>query len=325
MKKPTNSAKKKTAKTKSPQKKSPATKKPAGQIVAGCLAPHPPHLVYAENPPQNEPRAECGWETLRWGYEKMRQHLKTLDYDVLICHSPHWRTQVGTHFLGVEKMKSKSVDPVFPNLFRFNYDLTVDVDLAEAIHDNCKDLGLEVKMMRNPDFRVDYGTIISCHLSNPSWDTPIVGISSNGAAQYFNFEVMQAMMFKLGEATRQAVEESGKRAVLLASHSLSHRHFVIEPDPPEDMSKEHITHHGQYLWDMRVIDLMKKGKSKELVELLPDFDEHTASEANAGGLSWLISALGFPKYPAEVYAYGSVIGTGNVVVEWDHLNQGARS
>ena len=24
-----------------------------GRIVAGALAPHPPHLVYAENPPQN--------------------------------------------------------------------------------------------------------------------------------------------------------------------------------------------------------------------------------------------------------------------------------
>ena len=39
-------------------------------IVAGALAPHPPHLVYADNPPQNEPTAECGWETLRWGYER---------------------------------------------------------------------------------------------------------------------------------------------------------------------------------------------------------------------------------------------------------------
>ena len=29
-----------------------------GQIVAGCLAPHPPHLVYADNPPQNEAYSE---------------------------------------------------------------------------------------------------------------------------------------------------------------------------------------------------------------------------------------------------------------------------
>ena len=37
-----------------------------GEIIAGFLAPHPPHLVYGENPPQNEPKSQGGWEPLRW-------------------------------------------------------------------------------------------------------------------------------------------------------------------------------------------------------------------------------------------------------------------
>ncbi len=294
-----------------------------GQIVAGCLAPHPPHLVYAENPPQNEPRAECGWETLRWGYERLSKSLEKKDYDVLIVHSPHWRTMVGTHFLGLPHFKSLSVDPVFPNLFRFHYDLNVDVELSKAIHDEAASMGLTTKMMMNPDFRIDYGMIISCHLSNPKWDKPIVAISSNGAARYFSMDVMQAMQVQLGEATRQAVEKSGKRAVLLSSNSLSHRHFVVEPDLPEDMSKEHIQNHSQYIWDMRMLDLMKKGKTKEILEIMTDFTEQAVAETDAGSLTWMLSALGMPSYPAEVHAYGSVIGTGNAVVEWDHLNQGA--
>lgn len=296
-----------------------------GQIVAGCLAPHPPHLVYAENPPQNEPRAECGWETLRWGYERMRKSLDKKDYDVLIVHSPHWRTMVGTHFLGLKHFKSLSVDPVFPNLFRFHYDLEVDVDLSQAIHDEAKGMGLATKMMMNPDFRIDYGTIISCHLTNPQWDKPIVAISSNGAARYFSMDVMQAMQVQLGEATRKAVEKSGKRAVLLSSNSLSHKHFVVEPDLPEDMSNEHIQNHSQYIWDMRMIDLMKRGKTKEMLEIMTDFTEQTAAETDSGSLTWMLSALNMPTYPAEVHAYGSVIGTGNAVVEWDHLNQGANA
>jgi 2-aminophenol/2-amino-5-chlorophenol 1,6-dioxygenase subunit beta len=60
-----------------------------GQIVAGVLAPHPPHLVYAENPKQNEPKAECGWENLRWAYERLRKSLSHLDYDAIVIHSPH--------------------------------------------------------------------------------------------------------------------------------------------------------------------------------------------------------------------------------------------
>lgn len=290
-----------------------------GKIVAGFLAPHPPHLVYAENPPQNEPRAECGWETLRWGYERVRKSLEKIDYDVIVIISPHWRTYVGTHFLGVPHFKSISVDPIFPNLFRYNYDLKVDVPLAEAICKNAAGKGLETKMMKNPDYRIDYGTIVSCHMTNPKWDKPIVGISSNAATQYFNVDVMQGLMMKLGEATREAVEASGKKAVLLASCSLSHRHFTTESDVPEDMSKEHIQHHGQYLWDMKMIDLMKKGKSKELIDLLPDFTEQTIAETDSGALTWLMSAMQFPTKPAEVHAYGTVIGTGNAIVEWSEV------
>ena len=31
----------------------------------------------------------------------------------------------------------------------------------------------------------------------------------------------------------------------------------------------------------------------------------------------MLSALGFPEYPAEVHGYGTIIGTGNAVVEWN--------
>lgn len=294
-----------------------------GEIVAGILAPHPPHLVYAENPEQNEPKAECGWETLRWGYERVRKSLAKKDYDVLIVHSPHWRTQVGTHFLGVEKFKSLSVDPIFPNLFRFHYDLSVDVPLAEAIHDEAKNMGLVTEMMRNPDFRVDYGTVVSCHMTNPSWDKPIVSISSNGGARYFNMDVMQATMIKLGQATKKAVEASGKRAVLLSSNSLSHRHFVSESPIVEDMSQEHINNHNQYLWDMRMIDLFRTGQCQQVLDIMSDFTEQATAETDGGSLSWMLSALDIPDYPATLHGYGTVIGTGNAVMEWDPISRGA--
>ena len=103
-----------------------------GRIVAGFVAPHPPHLVYAENPAQNEPRSKGGWETLRWGYERARKSIDELKPDVLLVHSPHWQTLVGHHFLGVPRMRGRSVDPIFPNLFRYSFDFAVDVELAEA-------------------------------------------------------------------------------------------------------------------------------------------------------------------------------------------------
>jgi 2-aminophenol/2-amino-5-chlorophenol 1,6-dioxygenase beta subunit len=285
-------------------------------IVAGVLAPHPPHLVYADNPPQNEPRAECGWEVLRWGYERLRKDLEAVEHDVLIVLSPHWQTYIGTHALGVARFESRSVDPVFPNLFRYDYALDVDVPLAERIVEAASDHGLVTKLMRNPDFRVDYGTIVSCHLVDPGWSRPIVSLSSCRSSAYYNVDVMQAQARTLGVATREAVASLGRRAVLLASNSLSHRHFTTESDVPEDMSREHIESHAQYLWDMKLVEMMKQGRTSELVDLMPDFTTQAIAETDAGSFTWMLSALGLPDYPAEIYAYGTVIGTGNAVAGW---------
>ncbi len=178
--------------------------------LAGALAPHPPHLVYAENTPQNEPAAECGWENLRWGYERLRRTIERLDIDVIVVHSPHWKTRQGHHVLGVPHFRSLSVDPIFPHLFRYHYDLRVDVELAEAIAEEGEESGLAMQVMRNPDFRVDYGTITSCHLSRPTWDLPIVSISSSRVYFDYNNDVGDRQMVALGRATRRAIERAGE-------------------------------------------------------------------------------------------------------------------
>ena len=289
-----------------------------GQIVASFLAPHPPHLVFGENPERNEPRSTGGWEMLRWAYEECRARIRELRPDVILVHTPHWQTVVGHHVLRVPHLSGLSVDPIFPHLFRYRYDMDVDVDLADAIHDEAKAGGLLAKKMENPKFRVDYGTIVSLHLLNPSWDIPVVSLSANNSPYYFSLDVGIDQMVELGHATRRAIEKTGRRAVLAASNTLSHFHFDREPDPgcPEDMSKEHVFSHANYLWDMRVLDLMRKGDMDALLALLPEFIEKTGAEVKAGGLFWMLSAMGFPKVPARVHGYWSVIGTGNAVVEW---------
>ena len=140
-------------------------------------------------------------------------------------HSPHWITQLGHHFLGVENLSGKSVDPIFPNLFRYTFELDVDVELAEACCENARARGLVAKMMRNPKFRVDYGTITTLHMIRPQWDIPVVGISANNSPYYLTTEEGLEEMDVLGKATREAIEETGRRAVLLASNTLSHFPF----------------------------------------------------------------------------------------------------
>jgi 2-aminophenol/2-amino-5-chlorophenol 1,6-dioxygenase beta subunit len=296
-----------------------------GEIVAGYLAPHPPHLVYGDNPPQNEPRSKGGWEQLRWAYERARKTLEAHRPDVLLVHSPHWETTVGHHFLGVPNLKGKSVDPIFPNIFRYSFDLNVDVELAEACVDEARSVGLTSKLMTNPDFRVDYGSITTLSMMRPQWDIPVISVSANNSPYYLKTEEGLEEMDLLGKATRRAIEKTGRRAVLLASNTLCHYHFDAEPAVPEDMTREHPQNWEGYQWDMRIIEMLRNGQTQDVVNLLPQFIEESFAEVKSGAFTWMLSALGYPDIPAELHGYGTVIGTGNAVMEWDMESQSARN
>ncbi|MFJ6167621.1 tRNA U-34 5-methylaminomethyl-2-thiouridine biosynthesis protein [Micromonospora orduensis] len=285
-------------------------------IVAGVLSPHPPHLIYAENPPQNEPRSTGGWEVLRWAYERLRQRIREVHRpDVLIVHAPHWITMVGHHVNCVPNPRGVSVEPIFPHLFRYSYDFRSDVELGEAIADEASDLGLVTRKLRDPRVRVDYATIGALHLANPAWDIPVVSLSANNNPYFYSDASLEEMEV-LGEATRRAVERTGRRAVLLASNSLSHLHWHEEPDLPEDMEREHPYNNHQYRWDMKLLEAMRRGPTAPLRELISEHIEATSSETKAGSLTWMLAAMGWPKVPGDVLGYGTIIGTGNAVVEW---------
>lgn len=285
-------------------------------IVAGVLAPHPPHLIYGENPPQNEPRSRGGWETLRWGYESLRRRIREVHRpDVIVVHASHWVTAVGHHVNCVANPNGVSVDPIFPHLFRYHYDFKCDVELAEALVDEGRSLGLTMGAMRHPGMRVDYATIGALHLLNPQWDIPVVSVSANNNPYYYADASLDEME-RLGEATRRAIEATGRRALLAGSNSLSHMHWDVEPDDPEDMSREHPYNAQQYRWDMKLLELARSGRTAELRRFIPEHIQATASETKAGGLTWMLAAMGWPEVPGHVHAYGTVIGTGNAVIEW---------
>ena len=287
-----------------------------GRVVAGYLAPHPPHLIYAENPPQNEPRSTGGWEVLRWGYEELRRRMAARGKpDVLIVHAPHWITMVGHHVNAVPNPRGVSVEPIFPHLLRYHYDFATDVPLAEAIAEEGSRLGLVMSLMRDPDVRVDYATIGALHLTNPAWDIPVVSLSANNNPYYYSSASLEQMA-TLGEATRRAVERTGRRAVVLGSNSLSHLHWDVEPDVPEDMAREHPYNDAQYKGDMRLLDAIRRGPTRALPPVIEEHIATTYAETKAGSLTWLLAALGWPDVGGEVLAYGTVIGTGNAVVEW---------
>ena len=69
--------------------------------------------------------------------------------------------------------------------------------------------------------------------------------------------------------------------------------------------------------DMRMIELMRKGKMREYFKLQPQFIEESFAEVKSGAFTWMHAAMGYPELAGELYGYGTVIGTGNAVMEWN--------
>jgi 2-aminophenol/2-amino-5-chlorophenol 1,6-dioxygenase beta subunit len=67
---------------------------------------------------------------------------------------------------------------------------------------------------------------------------------------------------------------------------------------------------------MRIIDYMVKGETQRILDEMPEFTEQAIAESDGGAFSWLLSTLDVPDYPAILHGYGTIIGTGNAIVEW---------
>jgi 2-aminophenol/2-amino-5-chlorophenol 1,6-dioxygenase beta subunit len=254
-----------------------------GEILAGFLAPHPPHLVYGENLRRTN-RAPKAAGALRWAYERAQEPRGAQARRAAGALAP-LITQLGHHFLGVRNLRGKSVDPIFPNLFRLRLRAHSGRGAGRGVLRGSGQGRLVAKMMRNPNFRVDYGTITTLHMMRPQWDIPVVGLSANNTP-YTRTRKRACTRWTCWQSQgRRAIEKTGRRAVLLASNTLSHWHFHEEPALPEDMSKEHPQTYEGYKWDMRMIEPMRKGNTKEVFRLPPQFIEEAFAEVKSGAFT----------------------------------------
>ena len=272
---------------------------------------------------RTNPAPQGGWEPLRWAYEHARKSLEELKPDVLLVHSPHWVTQQGHHFLGVKNLRGKSVDPIFPNLFRYAFELEVDLELAEACCDEAAALGLTTKMMRNPNFRVDYGTITTLHMMRPQWDIPVVGISANNSPYYLTTEEGPGRdgCVRQGHAQTPSSRPAGAPCCWRPTRCATTTFTKSRCRRRTCLRNTRRTTPG-YLWDMRIIDLLRRGKISEVFKVLPQFIDEAFAEVKSGAFTWMFAAMDYPELPGELYGYGTVIGTGNAVMEWNLARAG---
>ena len=255
-------------------------------LLAGFMVPHPPLIV-----PAVGRGGEAEIEETTKAYERVAEEIAALKPETIIITSPHSIMYADYfHISPRDSAKGSFISFGAPEVsFRETY----DTDLVEAICDLAAESDFPAGTMGERDRHLDHGTMV------PLWFIE---------KKYRDFKLVRTGLsglpltdhYKFGQMIAKAIEQTGRRTVIVASGDLSHKlqdygPYGYAPEGPE--------------YDKRIMDVMGRAAFGELL----DFDETFCDKAaECGHRSFVImaGAMDGRKVDAKVLSHQDVTGVG---------------
>ena len=267
-------------------------------VVGAALVPGMPQLLAAEPAPS--------WKLLADAARQAGQDLRAAGPDAFVVLSTQWFTVLGHQFQVDPNPRGGHVDE---NWYAYDYgtldyDLRVDVELAQAWACQAEDLGFQARRTRYDGFPVDTGTVVAGRLVDPGRTRPIALVSCNLYAAAGD-------LGRIAEAAARAAGELGRRVAFVAVSGLSSGLIQRWIEPAEDRFEDA----GHDAWNRRMLDLLAAGRLDEALALREQYAREAQADSQFRALAFLAGS-GACDGPARVLEYGPVWGTGAAVVTW---------
>ena len=255
-------------------------------ILAAYMVPHPPLIV-----PEVGRGGEKQIEATRAAYQKAAEEIARLKPDTVIISSPH-APMYGDYFhISPGKGASGSFASFQAPQVRFRE--TYDEELVRAVCRQAEAERFPAGTLGERDPSLDHGTMVPLYLIRRRYTgfrLVRVGLSGLPLEDHY----------RLGQMIRRAVEETGRRAVYVASGDLSHK---LQPYGPYGFAPE-----GPR-YDERIMDVCGRAAFGELF----DFDEafcERAAECGHRSFVMMAGALDGLRVEAEKLSHEDVTGVG---------------
>ena len=236
-------------------------------ILAAFMVPHPPMIV-----PQVGRGTEAQIEKTKEAYEAAAGQIAQLQPETIIITSPHCVMYSDYFHISPGKTAKGSFSDFGAPEVRFEEEY--DAELADEICRIAKREDFPAGKMGERDKRLDHGTMVPLwFVRNRYKSGKIVRIGLSG--------LPLADHYRLGQMIWEAVENTGRKAVLIASGDLSHK---LQAYGPYGYAKEG----PQY--DERIMDVCGRAAFGELFEFGETFCEKAAE---CGHRSFVIMAGAF--------------------------------
>lgn len=277
-----------------------------GEIVLAAKITHVPTMLLSEQPGKLH---GCRQQAID-GHKEIMRRAREKGVDTIVVLDTHWLVNAGFHINSNPVFKGCYTSHEFPHFIQnLEYEYRGDPELGDAIAERATEKGAFTLSHQVETLDLEYGTLVPMYFMEPG-DIPIVSI-----AAWCSVHNLQDSR-KLGEAIREAVEESDRKVMLLASGSLSHKIWENELYA-ENNGTFTISREFNRQVDLRVLELWQKGEIKTFLKMLPEYAQYCSGEGGMHDTAMLFGALGWDQYSGQGEIIGEYFpssGTGQVNV-----------
>ena len=255
-------------------------------IVAAYMVPHPPMIV----PQVGRGSEKQITKTIR-AYETVAAGIAGIRPETIIVTSPH--AVLYADYFHISPGEDATGDFGSFRAPEVRFAEKYDTELVKAICALAKGKDFPAGTLGERDRRLDHGTMVPLYFIEQQYTgfrLVRVGLSGLSHAEHYEF----------GQIIRQAVEQTGRKAVLIASGDLSHK---LQEYGPYGFAEE-----GPE-YDRRIMDAAGRAAFGEMLTFEESFLDKAAE---CGHRSFLImaGALDGMNVEAKVYTHEDVTGVG---------------
>lgn len=269
------------------------------QSVRGAyIVPGQPHIYLA-------PDRNAGWASLREAYQAVGREIANSGAELLLVYSTQWFSVIG-HLMQVDpNPKWTLVDQNWYEFGEIPYSFRIDPAFGELYAGICKANGMQASTVNYHGFPIDTGSVVALKLLNPDNAIPASIVSCNIYAERDESRA-------LGFAARAAIEQYGKKTIVVCVTNLSNRYEVGDIDPARDR----VSSAKDDEWNRKILEMLGEGRLEDVAQVAREFGREANADMGFKAIWWLGALMGeHNRYDGKVWDYQPVWGTGSAIVE----------